>query len=99
MPTMRQGLLLLCVLAVGLFFYRLGQRDLWSSHEARAAMDAQSVLDGERVPRLYDGRLEVQKPPLYYWAVAGLAWLRGGGVDALDVRLPAALAGAATVVL
>src|SRR5262249_4603345 len=28
-----------------LFFHRLGERDLWSSHEARAAMDAQSLLD------------------------------------------------------
>ncbi len=82
-----------------LFFFRLGERDLWSSHEARAAMDAQSLLepDSTGLPRLYDDRVEVQKPPLYYWTVAGIARLRGGEVDSLAVRLPAALAGACTV--
>jgi 4-amino-4-deoxy-L-arabinose transferase-like glycosyltransferase len=76
-----------------LFFHRLADRDLWSSHEARAAMDGQSVLDGDvLLPHLYDGRAEMQKPPLYYWLVAATAWLRGGSVDAWAVRLPAALA-------
>jgi 4-amino-4-deoxy-L-arabinose transferase-like glycosyltransferase len=77
-----------------LFFHRLGERDLWSSHEARAAQDAQTILDtGDwLLPRLYDGRAELQKPPLYYWAVAGLARLAGGPVSAWHVRLPSALA-------
>jgi 4-amino-4-deoxy-L-arabinose transferase-like glycosyltransferase len=83
-----------------LFFHRLDDRDLWSSHEARAGMDARSVLEGRGmpVPRLADGRLELQKPPLYYWLVAGVAWVKGqlGGqsprVDAWAVRLPATLA-------
>ena len=82
----------LVVLAAGLFFWRLGERDLWSSHEGRAAMNAQSLLapDNPGLPRLFDGQPEVQKPPLYYWLVAGIAWLRGG-VDGVAVRLPAAL--------
>jgi 4-amino-4-deoxy-L-arabinose transferase-like glycosyltransferase len=90
------SLLLLCLL---LFFHRLGDRDLWSSHEARAAMDAQSLLepDSTGLPRLHDGRMEVQKPPLYYWLVAAIARLRGGEVDALAVRLPSALAALGTV--
>ena len=85
--------------AASLFFHRLGERDLWSSHEARAAMDAQSLLDADSsgLPRLYDGRLDLQKPPLYYWLVAGVARLRGVPVDALAVRLPSALAAALTV--
>ncbi|HEY7327248.1 MAG TPA: phospholipid carrier-dependent glycosyltransferase [Gemmataceae bacterium] len=60
-------------------------------------MDAQTILeDGVwDLPRLYDGRSELQKPPLYYWLVASLGWLRGGVVDAWAVRLPAA--GAATI--
>src|SRR5437868_271008 len=97
-PPSTKTLLLLSLLAVAgtliLFFYRLADRDLWSSHEARAAMDAQTVLDGDdwALPHLYDGRAELQKPPLYYWLVAGIARLRGGGVDAWAVRLPAALA-------
>ena len=79
------------LLAVALFFHRLGERDLWSSHEARAAMDAADLLrpDSDGLPRLYDGRPELQKPPLYYWLVAGLGRV-AGGVDGLAVRLPSA---------
>jgi 4-amino-4-deoxy-L-arabinose transferase-like glycosyltransferase len=76
-----------------LFFYRLAERDLLSSHEARAAQDAQTILSDGRwgLPALFDRKVELQKPPLYYWMVAASAWLRGGSVDALAVRLPAAL--------
>ena len=78
-----------------LFFHRLADRDLWSSHEARAAMDAESVLGGDwDLPHLNDGRAEMQKPPLYYWLVALTARLRGGTVDAWAVRLPATLSAA-----
>jgi 4-amino-4-deoxy-L-arabinose transferase-like glycosyltransferase len=79
-----------------LFFYRLGDRDLWSSHEGRAAQDAQTILeDGNwALPRLFDQKyLDLQKPPLYYWLVALFAQLRGGSVDAWAVRLPAAASG------
>src|SRR5262249_38834739 len=91
-------LLVICWL---LFFYRLGDRDLWNSHEARAAMDAQAILaDGcWGLPHLYNGRPEMQKPPLYYWLVALLAGGKGGTVDAWVVRLPAALAGLGCVLL
>src|SRR5213080_2235739 len=70
-------LLLLCWF---LFFHRLAERDLWSSHEGRAAQDAQSILSDHHwgLPRLFDGKVELQKPPLYYWLVAGIASLRGG---------------------
>src|SRR5262249_4387669 len=76
-----------------LFFHRLADRDLWSSHEARAAQNAQTLLDtGEwLLPRLYDNRPDLQKPPLYYWLAAGIARWRGGAVDAWAVRLPATL--------
>jgi 4-amino-4-deoxy-L-arabinose transferase-like glycosyltransferase len=57
-------------------------------------MDAQDILDGTGtlVPHLFDGRAELQKPPLYYWLVAAAGAVGGGTVDAFDVRLPAALA-------
>src|SRR5262245_19128948 len=94
-PRLRFMLLVLVVAAAGLMFWRLGDRDLWSSHEARAAMDAQSLLrpDSDGVPRLHDGRLDMQKPPLYYWLVALIGQARGG-VDEVAVRLPAALSAA-----
>jgi 4-amino-4-deoxy-L-arabinose transferase-like glycosyltransferase len=87
------GLLLLLSISFPLFFNRLGDRDLWSSHEGRAAQDAQSILNEGcwGLPRLFDRHVELQKPPLYYWIVALLARFRGASVDALAVRLPAAL--------
>jgi 4-amino-4-deoxy-L-arabinose transferase-like glycosyltransferase len=83
-------------LAAFLFFYRLADRDLWSSHEGRAAQDAQTILeDGNwALPRLFDKKyLDLQKPPLYYWLVAGAAQLFGRPVDTWTVRLPAAASG------
>src|SRR5450432_105382 len=75
-----------------LMFHGLGARELWSSHEARAAQDAQGLLDSGdwRLPHLFDGRAELQKPPLYYWLTAAIGWLRGH-VDEITVRLPAVL--------
>jgi 4-amino-4-deoxy-L-arabinose transferase-like glycosyltransferase len=82
-----------------LYLSGLSQRDLWSSHEARAAQNAQYVLEAGRpvVPHLLDGRIELQKPPVFYWSVAVIAWLRNGRVEAADVRLPSAVAAVATV--
>jgi len=87
------ALVFLLFLCWFLFFYRLGERELSSSHEARAAQNAASILrDGDwGLPRLLNGRIELQKPPLYYWLVALLAKLHGGSVDAWAVRMPAAL--------
>ncbi|MBI2807152.1 MAG: glycosyltransferase family 39 protein [Planctomycetes bacterium] len=82
-----------------LFFPFLGQRDLTRSHEARAAQNAQMILDEGHwlVPRLFDRHIELQKPPLFYWVVAAFGWLGGGRVDVWAVRLPSALAALACV--
>src|ERR1017187_2725047 len=90
------GLVLFCTV---LFFPGLGDRDLTSSHEARAAQNAQMILDEGHwlVPQLFDRHLELQKPPLYYWLVALIGWLGGGRVDVWAVRLPAALSALACV--
>ncbi|HZT80739.1 MAG TPA: glycosyltransferase family 39 protein, partial [Gemmataceae bacterium] len=89
----------LAALCAFLFFLRLPDRDLWSSHEARAAQNAQAILDDGNwaLPRLYDGRPELQKPPLYYWLVAATGWCNGGRVEGWAVRLPAALSATACV--
>jgi 4-amino-4-deoxy-L-arabinose transferase-like glycosyltransferase len=82
---------LICVL----IFARLGHRDLYSSHEARAAQNAQRMIDtGEwGLPVLFDGRSDLQKPPGYYWAVAAIGWLNGEKVTEWVARFPAAIAG------
>jgi 4-amino-4-deoxy-L-arabinose transferase-like glycosyltransferase len=63
-------------------------------------MNAQSMLDEGcwGLPHLFDGRRDLQKPPLYYWLVAATAMVRSGPVDAWTVRFPAALAGLLGVV-
>ena len=100
-PFLKPLCCLFCVLGASylLFFHRLADRDLWSSHEARAGMDAQTTLDGAAggMPRLFSGEPDLQKPPLYYWLTALIAYVLGGAVDAWAVRLPAAGAALLTV--
>lgn len=95
---MNRHLALLTLLAYLLFFHHLGVRDLWSSHEARAAQNAAGMLQGGHwlIPRLFDGRVELQKPPLYYWLVAALSGAKGE-VTADTVRLPAAIGATITL--
>ena len=88
------GLATVTALSAFLFFVRLDQRALWSSHEGRAGQHAQVMLDTGcwGMPTLFTGTTDYQKPPLYYWIVAAVAWLRGGVVDAWAIRFPAAAA-------
>lgn len=82
-----------------LFIPALADRDLTSSHEARAAQNAQSMLERGNwlLPGLLDRHVELQKPPMYYWLVALLGWCNGGHVNEWAVRLPAALSACVTV--
>ncbi|MFO0966273.1 MAG: glycosyltransferase family 39 protein [Gemmataceae bacterium] len=95
-----RAFLFLLALTLPLFLFRLGDRDFTSSHEARAAQDAQSMLsDGDwGVPHLLNRRLDLQKPPLFYWLVALLGGL-GGAVNPWTVRLPAALSAVGCVLV
>src|SRR3954471_3467133 len=72
------ALLLLCGF---LFFQGIGSRELWASHEARAAQNAQRMIEDGNwlLPRLYDGQVELQKPPEFYWLVGGIRGARGRG--------------------
>jgi 4-amino-4-deoxy-L-arabinose transferase-like glycosyltransferase len=94
-------ILVICLFTGFLFFFRLGHRELYSSHEARAAQNAQRMLDtGEwGLPVLFDGQADLQKPPGYYWSVAAFGWLNGGEVTGFVARLPAALAGLLAVAM
>jgi 4-amino-4-deoxy-L-arabinose transferase-like glycosyltransferase len=83
-------------LLLAAFLGTLDNTDLIHSHEARAAQNAQRILDtGEwGLPRLFDDRVELQKPPAYYWFVACVSYgLNSGQVTAWTTRLPAALMG------
>jgi 4-amino-4-deoxy-L-arabinose transferase-like glycosyltransferase len=91
---MHQHIAVLLIIGGALFLPFLGGRELASSHEARAAINATVVLERGcwGLPRLFDEQIELQKPPLYYWLVS-LLGLMLGEVDAWAVRLPAALSG------
>src|SRR5258708_17312175 len=62
-----------------LFFHDLGGRDLWGRHQARAAQNAQRMLDDGAwgLPRLFDDHYDFQKPPLFYWLAARSRWAHG----------------------
>lgn len=68
----------------------MGVRDL-RLEEGRRATPAREMLQSGNfvVPTLY-GDVYLNKPPLYFWLVAGLGQLRGQ-VDEICVRLPSAL--------
>ena len=90
------GLVLLCL---ALFTHGIQHRSLWASHEARAAQNAQSLLDrGDwLLPRLFDDTAELQKPAGFYWLVAIVGAVRGK-VDEVAVRLPAIASGMFVVI-
>ncbi|MBY0585636.1 glycosyltransferase family 39 protein [bacterium] len=101
LPLSVIAIVMVIVFGWTLFGWHVAQRGLWSSHEGRAAQNAQSILDDGNwlVPRLFTGEIENQKPPLYYWLVASLGILHDREVDPLCVRLPAAVAGVAGLVV
>jgi Dolichyl-phosphate-mannose-protein mannosyltransferase len=95
------GLAFVSLLVALLFFHRLTMRDLWGSHEARAAQNAATMLRNHdwSLARMTDERLDLQKPPMYYWLAATVASMCGTEVDEWAVRLPAAIAATLTVLL
>lgn len=91
----------LAVLLLGalLFLPGLSLRDVWNPDEARYAQVAREMSQrgSWSVPYL-NGELYMQKPPLFFWAIA-LSGAATGGVSELDARLPSALAAIGAVFL
>jgi 4-amino-4-deoxy-L-arabinose transferase-like glycosyltransferase len=94
------GVGLLAGLTLALYLPGLGAEVLRHPLEAKYALVAREMLAGGPllVPHIY-GEIFPDKPPLYFWAVAGLGWLTGGRVDEVTARLPAVAAGLAGVLL
>ncbi|MFQ5916980.1 MAG: ArnT family glycosyltransferase [Candidatus Binatia bacterium] len=90
-------LLLICGLI--LLFYRLDQRALYESGEARypLAVLMMKIRQNWMVP-YRRGSVWMNKPPLNMWLIhlAGLSW---GGIDEWTARLPSASAALGTVML
>lgn len=91
--------LYLITVALGLlvFFWGLGNIGLMSFNEARRALPAQAMfLNGDWLLPHLNGELYLAKPPLLYWLAASASFLFGAANE-WAVRLPSALAAAATV--
>src|SRR5271155_1029155 len=81
-----------------LFFYGLGQGELWRTESLRAIVAAEFLRTGNWiVPTLY-GQPLLTKPPGMYAAIAAVSWPLGG-VSEWSARLPSALAATALVFL
>lgn len=92
---------LLSVLALGivLFTHHLSHRDFWSPDEPRYAGIARSITEsGDWLVLRENGRPYTQKPPLYFWILAGVARL-GSGVNEFTSRIPSSLFALATIAL
>jgi 4-amino-4-deoxy-L-arabinose transferase-like glycosyltransferase len=83
---------LLVALGMLLFLWRLGGHDLWPTDEPRFGQVAREMWErGDHVVLSLNDHLYTEKPPLFFWAVNGVAALRGG-VDEWAARLPSAVA-------
>jgi 4-amino-4-deoxy-L-arabinose transferase-like glycosyltransferase len=76
----KAGIYLLIIVVLGsiLFFCNLGGRDFWNPDEPRYAEVAKEMLLGEGwlVPHL-NNAVYLEKPPLFFWTIAGTARLLG----------------------
>lgn len=86
--------LLLAVLAFGVIFFELGRMDVVTDNEGqRAAPPAEMLRSGDFLVPTLNGEVYLAKPPLLYWAVAGVYTL-AGEVNELYARTPTAICGA-----
>jgi len=90
-------LFILAVLYMTLFF-QLGRMALVGADEPRYARVAEEMNNsGDYIVPMLRGKPWLEKPPLYYWLAA--AGYRLFGINEGSARLPAALCGAACVLL
>ena len=98
---MRPFLCLLILVAFGglLFFSNIGGWDLWNPDEPRYAQIAREMLQGEGwiIPHL-NSEVYYDKPPLFFWMIAGSAKLLREMNEAA-ARLPSAFFGLLTLIL
>ncbi len=95
----RRDLLVLGLVGLVLFFWRLGSRDLWPPDEPRFACVAREMWNrGDYSVLSLNDRLYTDKPPLFFWAINGFGRLLGG-IDEWAARLPSAVAGLLALLL
>ena len=91
-------LIILLLLGLTLFFFRLGSRPLWDTDEGmHAATSKDMVVTGDYITPRLNGEVFYDKPVLFNWLTA--ASLRVLGFTEFAARLPAAVLGLGTVLL
>ena len=92
-------LLLLLVLSYPLFFYKLGDRDIWSPDEDEyVQVNREMVLDGHWIYPTANGQPYTINPPLFNWLGSAFAKLNGEVTEHTS-RLPSALAASAGILI
>ena len=92
-------LLLLVLLSYPLFFYKLGDRDIWSPDEDEyVQVNREMVLDGHWIYPTANGQPYNIKPPLFNWLGSAFAKLNGEVTEHTS-RLPSALAASAGLII
>jgi len=96
-PSGQAGLLL--ALCFALFFFNLGQWDLWNPDEPRYAQVAREMVNGgDWILMHFNGKTYADKPPLFFWLIAFSSFL-WQGFTSFSVRFPSAFFGTLTVLL
>ena len=90
----------LLILGAFVFFYRLGDKDMWTRLESEAAVAGRDMLNTGRilVPHFFDQPFVDNRPPGAFWLVAASYKLTGHR-DEWAARLPSALAALGCVLL
>ncbi len=92
-------LMLLFCMGFLLFFYKVGDRDLWAPDEDEyAQMSREMIRYGHWIFPTVNGQPWAIKPVLYNWLIAAVA-LPGGDVNEFDARIFSALAALGTFLL
>ena len=94
----RYPLLVLILLSIILYFFKLGSFSLYDAAETTYGEFVKNIINsGDWLTLHYNGAVIFDKPPLYYWLVVLISKLIGFNEWAM--RLPAALSGVLTVAI
>jgi 4-amino-4-deoxy-L-arabinose transferase-like glycosyltransferase len=92
-------LLLVLCFCVAFLGYALGRFVPLSDHEGLVAVTAEGAYrDGHWIVPYFNGQIRLQKTPLMYWAVAGLA-CAFGQINEFVIRLPSVISATAVALM